>query len=166
MIDPYSTPRHPKDVSKEAFIYFLFYKEDIVYIGSSLDCLKRVRHHIYDNQKIFDSYSFIRCKKSERLSLEREYIKKYDPLYNNKIIYHPMFVLGRRFGNRLNSFFHQLGIDRSEIEKIKEDYGGSIPSYLHKEVFKYGKRNGYNRKNVKRLVNSPSIISYDDFRHL
>ena len=64
-------------------IYFLINKKEIVYIGSSISCLKRINSHFYS--KTFNSYFVIRCEKEKLLKYESEYIFKFEPKYNSVI---------------------------------------------------------------------------------
>ena len=61
-------------------IYFLWCYDDIVYIGQSIDILKRLYDH--RKNKKFTSYSYIECDVKDLLSLEEKYIKTYNPILN------------------------------------------------------------------------------------
>lgn len=64
-------------------IYFLFNKDDIVYIGRT----KRLEDRILAHKKgdfIFDSYSVLEVDEEDFSDLEKYYIFKYKPMYNKK----------------------------------------------------------------------------------
>lgn len=67
-------------------IYFLFKDSNLVYIGASINIIKRINMHIYGRsdklKKDFDSFSYIECKSEKIVELEKKYIQKYDPIYN------------------------------------------------------------------------------------
>lgn len=69
-----------KPYRKIVGVYFLFDKDQIVYIGQSVDILTRIGYHVKD--KIFDSYCWVECKPEELDNLESDYIVKYAPKYN------------------------------------------------------------------------------------
>ena len=62
-------------------VYFLFNKDNLIYIGQSINIFRRLNQHI--KNKNFDSYSFIKCDTdSEAIDLEKMLIKKYRPTLN------------------------------------------------------------------------------------
>lgn len=65
-------------------VYFLINDtENIIYIGKSVDCYRRVKTHQNQNRKHFTFYTIIECKDHEDLDeLEIHYIKKFNPYYN------------------------------------------------------------------------------------
>ena len=66
-----------------AGIYFLFFHNELVYIGQSFDLLKRVDQHYSQKRGFVDSYSYIEVKhKKSRLILENDLIVFYKPRYN------------------------------------------------------------------------------------
>lgn len=62
-------------------IYFLFYKNEIIYIGKSINIYKRIYAHKMKGV-CFDSFSFLKIEIEQLLTMEREYIKKYNPKNN------------------------------------------------------------------------------------
>ena len=65
-------------------IYFLFDKDEIVYIGQSNFIEKRIFEHT--NDKSFTSWNFIEFNSNEDLNdLEADYILKHKPKYNKTI---------------------------------------------------------------------------------
>jgi len=65
-------------------IYFLYFRNEIVYIGQSSCVMNRISTHYNDNIKIFDGFSIKRLSGSRqfRESIERKYILKHSPYYN------------------------------------------------------------------------------------
>ena len=59
-------------------VYLLFFKDEIVYIGQSINPNGRIGSHIRD--KIFDGYRILPTNR--RLYWEKILIKKYKPKYN------------------------------------------------------------------------------------
>jgi len=67
-------------------LYFLFYRERLVYIGQSHCCQVRINQHLWQGEMKFDRYTIARRKenRSQRMKLERYLIDMYDPIYNRK----------------------------------------------------------------------------------
>ena len=65
-------------------IYFLFYLDELVYIGKGWNCFLRVAEHTRkDSDKIFSSWSFLPVEdKDEMKDLEKQLIQKHKPKYN------------------------------------------------------------------------------------
>ena len=66
-------------------IYFLFHKNEIVYVGQSTNCIGRIITHKFQNVKEFDAYRFIEISYNDMALLdilEKKYIKKFNPIYN------------------------------------------------------------------------------------
>lgn len=63
-------------------VYFLFHCKNLVYIGKSKDIDIRIRNHIAENVKIFDSWAYIEV--DERLVdfVEIDLIRKHKTKYN------------------------------------------------------------------------------------
>ena len=72
----------------KAGLYALYRYGKIVYVGQSNNILRRIGEHAGDGQKDFDSFSCIRCdNKNERDELERHWIMKFRPEYNDYMNY-------------------------------------------------------------------------------
>lgn len=67
-------------------VYFLINKtENIVYIGKSENCYKRIKTHKSNNKKAFVRYFILEVSKSENLEeTEKKYINDFKPFYNKK----------------------------------------------------------------------------------
>jgi hypothetical protein len=63
-------------------IYFLLANAEIVYVGQSIDCNRRIFEHMRDPTKTFDSYYVIECQSHLLCELEARYIAKFSPLLN------------------------------------------------------------------------------------
>lgn len=68
--------------SKQCGIYFLWDGGIVVYVGQSHDLTQRVCQHIQEGVKRFSAASFIFCRPHELDKLERHYIEKMAPKYN------------------------------------------------------------------------------------
>lgn len=66
-------------------VYFLTNKGKIVYVGQSGDISKRIKQHIKEGIKIFDSFSFLKCGIRETSWQEARFINMYKPIYNKVI---------------------------------------------------------------------------------
>ena len=62
--------------------YILIRKNEVVYVGKSVNLLSRINTHLNEGLKDFDDYDFIYCEKDELDKKESELIKKYNPEYN------------------------------------------------------------------------------------
>lgn len=68
-------------LSEEYFVYFLLDKNEIVYVGKTVNFNQRLKHHM--QSKKFDSYFLLKCEsQSEIDKLEFDYIVKFEPKYN------------------------------------------------------------------------------------
>jgi hypothetical protein len=65
-------------------IYFLYCKEEVVYVGQTTSLMTRISQHVQENTKIFTSFKFIifNGSEKERLQKEMEFIKQIKPVYN------------------------------------------------------------------------------------
>lgn len=63
-------------------VYFLLSEGEIVYIGRSIDCTRRLLEHIAAPSKAFDSYHIIECDAKAIDELEARYIRKFRPMLN------------------------------------------------------------------------------------
>ena len=72
---------------KQCGVYFLFDKDEVVYVGRSVNMKMRVHTHNQRNghRYKFDSYAFIEMPELSPLEIElmeRAYIAKFAPRYN------------------------------------------------------------------------------------
>lgn len=68
-----------KRIIRNAGIYFLFKYDKIIYIGQTINGLRRIYDHL---DKGFTGYTFISCKRRDLNKVEAQYIKMYSPCYN------------------------------------------------------------------------------------
>jgi hypothetical protein len=69
------------------YVYCLINKNKIVYIGRSTNVINRIKQHISENVKIFDSWNIVKklpygISADELLDYESYYIKLFTPKYN------------------------------------------------------------------------------------
>jgi excinuclease UvrABC nuclease subunit len=76
--------KNAKFFARECGVYFLIKNSKIVYIGSSKSISYRLAQHIFSGKE-FDSFTKIICPSSDRLVLEKMYIKRYMPILNLRI---------------------------------------------------------------------------------
>lgn len=73
------------DTQNVCGVYFLIYKEDVVYVGQSHNIRKRLKGH---SNKNYDYVGFQVCLEKDLLQTEDYFIKilnpKYNKMYNNK----------------------------------------------------------------------------------
>jgi hypothetical protein len=63
-----------------AGVYFLIEGKDIVYIGYSVDCYKRLRRHVLNDIFYFNYFYAVKIQEYEYV--EKFYIRKFKPKYN------------------------------------------------------------------------------------
>lgn len=77
----------PVDVPSTAYarsgIYFLLLGGEVVYVGQAIDMRKRIGNHLVEAVKHFDSVCCVPCGEQNLLKLERFFIEKFVPRYNN-----------------------------------------------------------------------------------
>jgi len=83
-LDITELPRIPYRKSLKFHIYFLFYNEELVYIGKTTNIQKRLSFHF--KNKTFNSYSVLEVKECDLDLSERVLINKYLPKLNNDMV--------------------------------------------------------------------------------
>ncbi len=69
---------------KSHTVYFLISGGEIVYVGRSVDVFKRLGDHSSGyEKKVFDSYFCIKTNEKNVSKIEKKYIIKFKPKYNN-----------------------------------------------------------------------------------
>ena len=65
-------------------VYFLFYNDELVYIGQGWNCLLRVAEHTRkDSDKVFNRWNFIPVQdERERLAFEAQLRRQFKPRFN------------------------------------------------------------------------------------
>ena len=66
----------------EPGIYFLSLRGIIVYVGQSLNPMRRIQEHVDEGIKDFDAAYFRPCEKSELDQMESFFIHSLEPIYN------------------------------------------------------------------------------------
>ena len=69
-------------VNSPSGIYFLYDNDELVYIGETIQVLRRLQDHIYENKKNFSKAFFIKINKEKTLKIETELIRFFKPKYN------------------------------------------------------------------------------------
>jgi len=73
-------------IAKRCGLYFLFKGNTIVYIGQTKDFDRRLKQHIKEDVKDFDSWRFTTCRDDEeRIRLEAYLITLLRPKYNQQV---------------------------------------------------------------------------------
>ena len=73
---------YANDVISGCAVYFLIKKKVIVYVGQSQSVLYRIRTHMAQGEKDFDSFSYINVPEKDVNDIEMQYIKEFNPVYN------------------------------------------------------------------------------------
>ena len=81
--DEVLSKKKPAWTSQITGIYFLIDKNEVVYVGKSVDIYNRISTHSRDASKIFDSFSILECPTEFLKILETHYIFKLRPFLNN-----------------------------------------------------------------------------------
>jgi len=68
-------------------IYFLIKNNEIIYIGKTIELVRRLGNHLSEKEKDFDSYFFMEFKEEELNAMEYFFIRKYKPKYNSKFLF-------------------------------------------------------------------------------
>lgn len=87
--DVHALPRIP---ATRAFcgVYFLFDRDECVYVGQSLHVHARVAQHVKEEIKLFDTYAWRPCTAGDLLAWEQYYSKLLNPRLN--IACRPVFA--------------------------------------------------------------------------
>ncbi|MFW6281710.1 MAG: GIY-YIG nuclease family protein [bacterium] len=110
---------------KTTGIYKLIQDDEIVYIGQSLNCERRIGTHLKSDDKDFNSFEIIPCKEQELDELEREYINKYEPEYNKQ---------GKAPKNRKLEGVYLDKKQRDIIAKLQEQTGKNKSEIVRKAL--------------------------------
>ena len=65
-------------------VYFLTFRNTVVYVGQTTCIKNRISGHISEQEKVFDDFYFMECSKNMLESTELSYIIAYDPIFNKK----------------------------------------------------------------------------------
>lgn len=64
-------------------VYFLYCKNELVYIGKATNITRRIIEHLEDDSKVFDSVRYTKIPIDSMTSVETALIKSLKPKYNN-----------------------------------------------------------------------------------
>lgn len=108
-------------------IYFLIKNDEVVYIGQSINGIKRPIHH-YD--KDFDYFTFVNVRDKNKLDeLENYYITKYEPKYNKTLNKTQAIISYSEFYSK----YYKGKKTKGKYSKIKEVI---IQNKLYFQIFK------------------------------
>ena len=87
LIDPKKILNQSKELYKKPKIngiYFLIWKNKIVYVGSGNDVWKRIKAHRQTPTKKFTKYFILECREKglDLFNMEAEYVRQWKPIYN------------------------------------------------------------------------------------
>lgn len=63
-------------------VYFLYRRDEVVYVGKSLTLTARINQHLDEDVKSFDSVAFVKCPFNRLSAIEAHYIRLLAPKYN------------------------------------------------------------------------------------
>lgn len=84
-------------LTNKSGIYFLCRNAKIMYIGKSINVIRRVMDHFYAESKIFDSAFYIPFMKDQLDYYEFEFIKRIKPPLNSMSVKYPKEVYEFQF---------------------------------------------------------------------
>lgn len=113
----------------EEGVYFLYDKDELVYIGQSDNLYRRIGQHIAERKKRFDSFELYPT--TDRIRLEGFLIKMFKPKYN--ISDGANCVLGRTIGAHC---FPNMEIQEA-IKKYDEYMGDPLIKEVAEEIGTY-----------------------------
>jgi len=111
----------------EEGVYFLFDKDELVYIGTSNNIFSRIGQHITDKKKKFDSFEYYETK--DRIRLEGFLIRLLKPKYNITMGAYPSHGVRE-------DFFPNHTIEQA-IQKYEDYKGDPYVSDIAEEIGTY-----------------------------
>ncbi len=78
VLDEFKLP----ELDADGYIYFLFYKNELVYIGKSQSLVSRIGAH--RGNKIFDKVLYLTCPVEQLIRREKMFIQHYNPILNGE----------------------------------------------------------------------------------
>ena len=134
------------------YIYFLIDKNSIVYVGQSRNIHTRIKNHKKD--KKFDSYFYVKSHdKSEIDKLEKYYINRFKPYYNDSLINSYINISNQKI-NQLFQNGKEFLIKNKKIE-YKSDFSNTnksklINDFIISKNIRENSKNNY-RKGLKQF---------------
>ena len=66
-------------------VYFLKFEKEVVYVGQTINLLRRITEHLNQRDKVFDEISYIEVEKENLDYTESKYIVLFNPIFNRLI---------------------------------------------------------------------------------
>ncbi len=101
------------------FIYFLIEKDEVVYVGQTIQGMLRPFQH---KDKNFDTIKIIYCTPEDLDKLEEKYIKKYLPKYNQHCNYKFNYSL-TRVKNNIRKITSSSNYNIVKLRKLLKQLG-------------------------------------------
>ena len=141
-------------------VYFFFILDELVYVGQSTNIRKRIAAHQLENKINFDSVFYIEVDEDKLIQVEKGYIVKYDPKYNQTHIFERELIKIRRILNK------DPGQRADEPEILVNDF---VKQKITKDRIK--KKQTQKQTRPKNIINKADVdirfrISKKDFRDL
>ena len=141
-------------------VYFLFILDELVYVGQSTNIRSRIAAHQQENKINFDSVFYIEVDEDKLIQVEKGYIVKYDPKYNQTHIFERELIKIRRILNK------DPGQRADEPEILVNDF---VKQKITKDRIK--KKQTQKQTRPKNIINKADVdirfrISKKDFRDL
>lgn len=114
-------------------VYFLYDKDDLVYIGTSDNLYRRIGEHIAQKEKVFDRFEIFPT--SDRIRLEGFLIKMFKPKYNISMGADCGLLGGKAFGFNSDLFPNQT--IQEAIAKYDDYKGDPFISDIANEIGTY-----------------------------
>lgn len=135
---PVSLIKNDVSFPEIAGVYFLYNEEgDLIYIGKSMDVIRRLREHLEHSSFQFSSFRIKPVPLGSLFSVERKLIRKHKPPRN---IEHNPNKTARRGGSswsRIKKIFSHLpeNFTEKELDSLIEEYG-NVFYWATKENYK------------------------------
>lgn len=104
-------------------IYFLFDADEIVYVGQAWNIENRIRSHVSEGVKVFDSYAHLSIdgggSQSEMDSVEAYFIYKFQPKYNIRMPLNTGYLTLTSFLNQRN-YNRAMGVTKFLCAQLRD----------------------------------------------
>ena len=142
-------------------VYYLFDKNEVVYIGASENIKSRLIAHYSNKEKEFDDFSFHTCDKNILFKAEAKAIRRYLPKYNKKV---PALDNQNRCSSRTSSSkrtkttaFAAKPSEHKRIKKVALFLGVGMSEFMSETVMKEVEKV---EKREAREVKSNAVVGY------
>jgi len=108
-------------------VYFLIFRNEVVYVGQSCNAMNRIYHHRRDRRLKFSSYYILyldHLSNEKRLEVEKKYITILKPEFNikdNPIYQHDETILYAAFKDKFENYLEAekvLGYSTTTIRNV------------------------------------------------